>query len=296
MKDFVLVHSDEYQNWVFDPEHPTQGRRFMLGKELLLQAADEIGLTYDVIEPVAATVNELAVTHSPAYVTEVLKGYSGEWDGQRPDLGQLAALFAGGTLKAVDALANGTTRLAVNLPGAKHHAQYDYSSGFCVFADFAVAAHHLGEDVRIAVLDVDAHHGDGTENLMFAFPNWLTFSVHQGNIFPWSGYGNNPRTATYNVPLEAGDGNSRLVAAVSDFIDLANVHEPDYIFVAGGADGHRSDPLSDLRYEVDGMARAMGLLRREFPDMPILFGGAGGYQPDDYTPLCWSAMVAALAR
>ena len=76
-----------------------------------------------------------------AYIASVLDAYQcGEWSGQRPDLSDLAQRLAGGTLVALEHLLGGGTRLAVHLAGAKHHAQRDRSSGFCVFADLAIAA------------------------------------------------------------------------------------------------------------------------------------------------------------
>ena len=86
-----------------------------------------------------------------------------EWDTQNEELALLAQTFAGGTLVALDALLNGQTLTAIHLPGAKHHAQFDHSSGFCVFADFAMAAKvSVSKGLKVAILDVDAHHGDGT--------------------------------------------------------------------------------------------------------------------------------------
>ena len=86
--------------------------------------------------PRLATETELLRVHTPAYIDEVINQYiSTEWDGEREDLANLAQLFVGGTLTALDYLLQGKTNLAIHFPGAKHHAQADHSSGFCVFAD-----------------------------------------------------------------------------------------------------------------------------------------------------------------
>jgi acetoin utilization protein AcuC len=127
----LLVHSDSYANWVFDPSHPTQGRRFMKAKNLLADSLSEKNTELTIVEPRLATKEELLRVHSSRYVSEVLDDHkSGQWSGERPDLSNLAALFAGGTLVALDALLTGETKTAIHFPGAKHHAQYDHSSGF----------------------------------------------------------------------------------------------------------------------------------------------------------------------
>lgn len=296
MTDIILVHDDNYANWVFDPSHPTQGRRFMLGRDMIRKKAGESMLRLKEIAPRQATREELALVHDKDYLDEVLSGFMcGEWYDQRPDLAELAATFAGGTVVAYEALMRGEAKTAVHLAGAKHHAQRDHSSGFCVFADFAMVAEiATAEGKRVAILDVDAHAGDGTENLTFTNPNVLTMSVHEDGIFPWTGFHDVPALNVYNRPLDPKSGDMDLDAAVEDFARLALEFKPDIILIAAGADGHETDPLSTLKYTPFGYYVALRHVRRQFPDTPILIGGAGGYQPDDWTPYMWSmAMLAA---
>lgn len=227
---------------------------------------------------------------------EVVQGWvSNEWAGQNEELALLAQTFVGGTLVALDALLNGETLTAIHLPGAKHHAQYDRSSGFCVFADFAIAAKvAVSKGLKVAILDVDAHHGDGTENLCSDDPNIMTFSVHQLGIFPNTGEYEIPEKLVFNEGLVAGDGDAELSAAVDRFNGLAFNFAPDLIFIAAGADGHREDPLSRLNYEVEGFRVAMSKVRERFPSLPILMGGAGGYEPDNFTPQMWRSAADGL--
>lgn len=257
------------------------------------------------IEPRRATPQELARVHSPAYIDEVLNQHrTSQWSGPRPDLAELAALFAGGTLTALVALLSGKTKTAIHFPGAKHHAQYDYSSGFCVFADLALAADIATKDhgKKVAIFDMDAHHGDGTENLTADNPNVLTYSVHEKGIFPGTGNESNPSQNVYNLPLVSDDtrgsigkGDVALRAALDHFTELASEFKADLIFIACGADGHREDPLSSLQYTVEGFRSTGELLRRNFPDTPFLIGGAGGYLPDTRTPEVWATVAHAIA-
>ena len=294
----VLVHDDSYINWVFNPTHPTQGRRFINGFNKIQESFSGL----DVRSPRMADRAELELVHSPGYVDQVIRDFRcDEWRGQRPELSELAQTFVGGTLVALDALLAGETLTAVHLPGAKHHAQYDHSSGFCVFADFAIAAHiatSLGK--KVAIFDLDAHHGDGTENLCAENPNILTFSIHENGIFPGTGHEDDASKHVYNRPLDPDlsdrvwADDERLVRAALEFARLASEFGADLIFVAAGADGHSDDPLSSLRYSTGGVFKAMGALRNSFNQTPVLVGGAGGYRPDDATPEMWATAVHAL--
>lgn len=254
--------------------------------------------------PRLATEAELLRVHTPAYIDEVMNQHiSSEWDGQRADLANLASLFVGGTLIALDALLTNKTKLAIHFPGAKHHAQADHSSGFCIFNDFAIAADiaSKGHGKKIIIIDIDAHHGDGVENLTANNPNVLTFSVHQDGIFPGTGDESKPGYF-YNIPLKAGSGDKELQDAIEQFIYVIGARDriwnwqPDLLFIACGADGHEEDPLTSLEYSVGGYVAAVKQLKDRFPDLPILLGGAGGYLPDTKTPEVWVEVANNLIK
>ena len=287
----VLVHSDEYKNWVFDPTHPTQGRRFINGRNAIIEQWS--GQVTE-LAPRLATLSELSLVHSPAYINSVIEdGLCEQWSGSRMDLADLAQKFVGGTLVALNELLSGRTLRAVHLPGAKHHAQYDRSSGFCVFADFAIAAHiAVSHGLKVAIFDFDAHHGDGTENLCRSNPNILTYSIHQRGIFPGTGLENVEAEHVYNQAISpSNDNGEQLVLAGLEFTDLARDFGADIIFVAAGADGHRLDRLSGLQYYEGVVFKLMGNFSHHFSSTPILIGGAGGYEPDDATPAMWRESV-----
>ena len=258
------------------------------------------------VEPRLATKAELERVHAPSYIDEVLENHlSGQWSGKRADLTTLASTFVGGTLVALDALLNKKTLTAIHFPGSKHHAQYDYSSGFCIFNDFAIAADIATKDygLRVAILDIDAHHGDGVENLTADNPMILTYSIHEKGIFPGTGNESVPDRNIYNFPLVSknigvnspGKGNEALGLGVAHFTHVLDSFKADLIFITCGADGHRDDPLSSLEYSVEGYAGIAKLLRSHYPDIPMLLGGAGGYLPDTRTPEVWSQFATKLA-
>jgi acetoin utilization protein AcuC len=293
-----LVHSPEHIGWVFDELHPTQGRRYINAQQKLLSQAKDAGI--EVIEklPRVASKGELARIHSMDYINSVIDDHcANEWVGERTDLAHLATLFAGGTLTALDLLLSGEAKTVIHFAGAKHHAQFDYSSGFCVFNDFAIAADIATKDhgKRIAILDIDGHHGDGTENLTKDNSLVLTYSIHHFGIYPGTGEKDEIEFSVYNDPLTLGDGDDKLLQGVDRFIQLVTQFRPDLIFLAFGADGHKEDPLTGLAYSVAGITKASSAVRQAFLDLPILFGGAGGYLPDTRTPEVWANAALALA-
>jgi acetoin utilization protein AcuC len=302
-KPVHLVHADEYKNWIFDSTHPTQGRRFTNARDLLISMAKAQEIEIVEVPPRLATKTELERVHSPAYIKQVLDEHTcDEWEGARPDMSYLAALFVGGTLTALDALLAKKTNLAINFPGAKHHAQFDHASGFCIFNDFALAADIATKDygLNVAILDIDGHHGDGVENLTANNPKVMTYSVHQSGIFP--GTGEESQVGRfYNHPLQAGAGDAELISAIKDFIYMIGAREriyewqPDLLFITCGADGHEEDPLTGLAYSSDGYVSVAQMVRECFPDLPILLGGAGGYLPDTRTPEVWAQVAISLA-
>lgn len=298
----MLVHSEAYNNWIFDSSHPTQGRRFSNARNLLAELAENN--LFEEVLPKLITAEVLHRAHSKEYVEQVIQNQeSGEWRGKRPELTELAQLFVGGTLTALDALLKGKTTTAVHFPGAKHHAQYDRSSGFCVFNDFAIAADIATKNhgLNVLILDIDAHHGDGVENLTADNPKVLTFSIHDGNIFPGTGF-SDKEGSFYNRPLPRGAGDKELLTSLEDlFTVMSRLRAernwvPDLLFLTCGADGHSEDPLSTLNYSVEGYESAARRIREKYPDIPILMGGAGGYLPDTRTPEIWAKVAMQLAN
>lgn len=308
----LLVHSDDYSGWVFDASHPTQGRRFLNARQRVLALAPEAdGTVIEIESDRLPDFSTLAQVHDRDYVESVvLDGLSAEWHGERRDLGRLALQMAGGTLLALDALLAGDAMTAVHFAGAKHHAMRDRSSGFCVFNDFALAAvmaasrtrpMENGEweyriPLRVAIFDIDAHHGDGTEALTRDHERILTYSVHDRSIFPGSGRADDPDNHVFNRALASGSGDAELALCATGFVQVAQPFYPDLVMIAGGADGLAEDPLSTLNYTIEGLVNAVRFVRRGFPDVPILLGGAGGYRPDDLTPEAWARMAVAIAQ
>lgn len=292
-----VAYDDRLLNWRLDKNHPTDPIRAKNCIDLLKKRHLAMKV-HKISDP---DLDELVSVHDWEYVRRTLAGFNGEWRGLQPQLGETAALMFQGTVDMVDLLVDDKARFAFSPQGAKHHAKYDRGSGFCVFADFAYAAQRfsrLGE--RVLVIDLDAHHGDGTEALTRFDKNVMTASVHDESIFPGTGNVSYPSDMAFNFPLEKESGNRELVNALEEIkkAALGRSFEPTVFLIAIGGDGHEKDPLSTLRYTYQGYRQAADFIGEWAweTSAKVLMGGAGGYCPKDYTPGAWATFVGALVE
>ncbi len=215
------------------------------------------------VKPRAATMDELLLVHTRNYIDSV-KALSDGNGGEvgfaafvGPGSSEIAALSAGGVIAATDAVMSGAVDNAYALvrpPG--HHAQAATGMGYCVFANIALAVRHArkvyGLD-RIAAVDWDVHHGNGTQSVFYDDPGVLTISIHQDGVFPRnSGYiseiGEGRGTGyNINIPLPPGCGDGAYRAAFQRVVLPAlHAYRPQAIFVACGFDAGMNDPLARM--------------------------------------------------
>jgi len=266
------------------------------------------------IDPRAATDAELGAVHSRGYIEGVRAASAtagGDAGGSSP-FGrwtyEIAALAAGGCLAAVDAVLDGTVAnvyALVRPPG--HHAGPAGGCGYCVFANLAVAACHLraarGLD-RVAIVDWDVHHGNGTQAAFWTDPGVLAISLHQEDLFPpgsgaveETGEGEGAGT-TINVPLPAGAGRAAYLTAL-DRVVLPALERfgPDFILVACGLDAGMLDPLGRMNLTSECFSlmteRIMGAATSLCGGRLVL-AHEGGYS-SAYVPYCGLAVVERLA-
>lgn len=221
-----------------------------------------------VFEPQPADEEQLLLVHSPAHVARVreLAARGGGWldpdTHVSPASWDAARRAAGGGLQAVQEVAHGDCASALCLvrpPG--HHATPDRAMGFCLFNNVAVAAQWLIQSrlaERIAILDFDVHHGNGTQEAFYERRDVLYISTHQYPFYPGTGaaadIGNGPgQGATANIPLPAGAGDAVYKLALETLIEpLVIRHRPDFLLVSLGFDAFWDDPLASLRLSING--------------------------------------------
>ena len=221
---------------------------------------------------------------------------------------EIALLAAGGTSAAVEAVLDGRVRNAYALvrpPG--HHASRESGMGFCMLANIPIAverARARQPDLRVAVVDFDVHHGNGTQSIYGDDPNTLTISLHQEQLFPVeSGMLDERGTGdgfgyAINVPLYAGSGNGTYIAAFEQVVVPAlRAFRPDLIMVASGFDAASMDPLGSMTVTSTGytaMTRMLVDAAAELCGGRLVMSHEGGYSPV-YVPYCGLAVLEAMS-
>ena len=215
-----------------------------------------------------ATKGQLCLAHPETYVDAMLRLQSlaerGSLDADtHAGPGSITAALhaAGAAIAAVDATMEGRTDTAfcaTRPPG--HHAEASQAMGFCFFSTAAIAALHARKRwglERVAVVDFDVHHGNGTQHILQNDPAFLYISSHQSPCYPGTGAAHETGVDNnvLNLPLAPGDGSDAFRAAWQHFaIPALKTFKPDFLIVSAGFDAHRADPLAQIMLETADFA------------------------------------------
>lgn len=266
----IVLSDTRFEEHVTPPGHPERVER----AHVMSSVARVFGQTGAVASPRPATRDELERVHDGVYLDRIadLAGRAAMLDADTftsPESVEIASLAAGATVQAAElAIKQKTIAFAfVRPPG--HHAERNHAMGFCLYNNVAVAAAHAlaGGLDKIAIVDIDVHHGNGTQHIFYDEPRVLYVSSHQFPFYPGTGAagetGSGAGTGfTVNLPLEAGATDADYdLAYRAVAIPVLEQFAPQLTLISAGYDAHEADPLASMRMSASGYARLLARLR-----------------------------------
>ncbi len=311
-------------DYVLADDHPLQPLRIKLTVELIQALGlDEMAAT---LPPRQATESEIELVHGSAYVrlvkelsdpelrhmvaaAQTFEAGFGTADNPIADgMHEACATVVGGSLVAAESVHRGECRHAFNPAGGLHHAQRERASGFCVYNDVAVAAEWLRrQGHRVAVVDVDVHHGDGTQAIFYREPDVLTISIHESGryLFPGTGFPDEVgegagRGTAANLPVQPYTWDEPWLAAFDAVVPpLLRDFRPTVLVTQDGCDTHALDPLAHVQNSTriwPPVGRAFHDLAHELCDGRWVALGGGGYAIREVVPRAWTLLFAEMVE
>jgi len=315
MANVAFVYSDDFLGYQFNRTHPLKQVRLQMNYRLLEAFSVFTDGTCDLVQPIPATDSDLLTVHTPAYVNALhdlsdgkpildreLYGFGVGDNPSFPGMYEATLLYVGATKEAVKRIISGESPRAFNSSGGLHHAMPSRAAGFCLANDCALAAHWLRDaGHKVVYIDIDAHHGDGVQQIFYDDPSVLTISLHETplTLFPRvSGFvhevGHGKGTGyNVNIPMLAGSTDSHYQFAFREIVNpLVQAFGATAVVLQVGADGHFDDPLAHLSLSSHGW---LDMVREVIGyGLPIVALGGGGYNLKTVARL-WTLLVSELA-
>jgi acetoin utilization deacetylase AcuC-like enzyme len=278
--------------------HPERPERLV--RVLQMMQEQELDVQLMPVEPAAR--EQLTRVHDDSYLSMMEHFGEGPYDPDtyvRPETYGIAEKAAGASVAAaLDTLRNDRSNLVLARPPG-HHSGRNYAGGFCYMNNIAIAARALQAEegvTRVAILDFDVHHGNGTSDIFYLDDSVLYISTHQWGIYPGTGHAESVGEGTgegfnINIPLRGGMGDATLDDAMERGVRPAvEQFTPKAVLVSLGGDGHYADPLGGLTMSSPGYVEAYLLGHRMAREMGL--GGAtyfleGGYDLDALAEVVW---------
>jgi acetoin utilization protein AcuC len=294
----VIFHPG-YRNYAFGDDHPFSPRRVDMVFELLAALGHDVRTE----APAApASRADLLDVHADYYVRRVEALSAGEEvaDCQEyglgtpdtpafPGMDEAGRWLVGGTLHAARLISEGGARRVLQLGGGLHHARRNFASGFCVYNDLAIAIRDLvRKGLWVAYLDIDVHHGDGVQQILYEDGRAMTISLHESGRYLFPGTGEIHELGSgvglglkLNLPLEPFTEGASYLEVFDEVVPAALRHfSPGVLVVQAGADAHFDDPLADLMLtsrDYEAIFRRILELADRYAAGRVLFTLGGGY-------------------
>ena len=254
----ILISSDRFAEHQTPPGHPERSERAQVMELIASRWRMRGG---EVTAPHVASNEQLARVHTKEYIASIA-ATAGRAVALDPDTFTsaeshgIALLAAGAGIDAVELAMGPKSRAVLAMvrpPG--HHAERSRAMGFCLFNNIAVAAAHARAKgaARVAIVDYDVHHGNGTQHMFETDPSVLYVSLHQFPFYPGTGAADEVGSGagkgfTVNLPLEVGSVDDDYHVAFSDVVvPVLRQYDPDLLLVSAGFDAHERDPLAGMR-------------------------------------------------
>jgi|WetSurMetagenome_2_1015567.scaffolds.fasta_scaffold00008_122 acetoin utilization protein AcuC len=309
---FAFVHSVEIEKYHYPESCPFKTERAAQAKSILVSSGLFDGGDRAEVAPAALSDSELGLFHTQDYIERLKRVSAGSFGvddlaaglGTQdtpvfPELFAYATLASGGTLTAARLVLDGC-RTAFNPSGGYHHACAGTAGGFCYVNDVAIACFVLAAaGKRVFCLDLDVHHGNGTQEAFYGDRHVCTVSFHESGatLYPWGGFeteigDGDGRGYNVNVPLPAGTDDAIYSAAFKEIVPpLLDAFGPDVVVVELGMDVLSTDPLAHFKMTNNAFADLLPLVMRR--GAPIVAVGGGGYNPRN-TARGWALLWTVL--
>ncbi|MCR4405034.1 MAG: histone deacetylase [Candidatus Acetothermia bacterium] len=273
-----IVYSERCLEFA-EPGHPESPER-------VCRAAEYLRGRYEFVEPEPASEEDLLLVHTPKLVASVKSLSFFDYDSPAyPGIYDYARLAAGGALRASEVRGFSLMRP----PG--HHAGRDFLGGFCYFNNIAVAVRRSGR--KTLILDIDGHHGNGTEDIFLGDPQVVYVSLHRAPLYPGTGLSSVGNCLNFPLPARCGD--AIYLGTLDDALHeaLSRDFRPEQVALSVGLDGYREDPLASLGLSTEAyreIGKRIGSLGR-----PVFAVLEGGYVPEALGPNI-EALIQGLER
>jgi acetoin utilization deacetylase AcuC-like enzyme len=301
----LLISSPRFEEHDTPPGHPERPDRAAVFNAVARHWRDRV----TIVEPRAATQGELLRVHSAEHVRVISEtnGRAVMLDADTftsPESYEIALLAAGAAVAAAEhALDAKEAAFALARPPG-HHAERDRPMGFCLFNNVAVAAAAaLARGLsRVAVVDIDVHHGNGTQWMFYEDPRVLYVSTHQYPFYPGTGAADETGRGagegyTINLPLEAGATDADYAVSYLAIANALEQYSPELMLISAGFDAHEDEPLASMRVSTAGYAAVIRILKGAAirARCPIALVTEGGYDLDALRG-CLEATLTVLER